>query len=686
MTTSKEKASERARRIKELRTEIINHNYRYYVLDDPTVTDAAYDRLMRELTAIEEEFPELITPVSPTQRVGATPSKDFKTITHTLPMLSLANAFTDDEVEAFNTRINKLLNNDKDITFSAEPKIDGLAVEVVYVDGLLTEASTRGDGVVGEDVTHNIKTIRSLPLELTGDKIPRRIEVRGEVYIPMKDFEEFNKEREAAGEAPFANPRNAAAGSLRQLDPTITAKRPLNIFCYGVGTVTGKGWFKSHSEALAYIKTLGIRTNPLTRTVTGASEALAYHRKLEAMRDSGEIDYDIDGTVIKVNDIDLQETLGVLTRSPRWAVAVKFAPEEGETIIEDITIEVGRTGALTPVATLKTVNIKGVNITHASLHNMDEIERLDVRIGDTVVVERAGDVIPKITSVIKDKRPANTKEFNSPEVCPICGSKVELKVTLKGKAKVEVLGAILHCTGGLKCPAQRKGAIAHFTSKAAMDIDGFGAKTVESFVERELIKNSADIYDLKKKDLASLEGWKEKSIDNLLRSIEASKETTLARFIYSLGVPAVGVSTARVLADAFDSMDALAEATKEELEELPDIGKETAKNITDFFSDAHHTEVIGRLLARGVRPTKEATAKAGRLTGKVFVFTGTLDGFTRSEASLLVERLGAKTASSVNKKIDYLVAGEASGSKYAKAKELNITILTEPEFTKLIKG
>ncbi|MCK4847276.1 MAG: NAD-dependent DNA ligase LigA, partial [Deltaproteobacteria bacterium] len=456
-TKSYKKEDTYSQRARQLRTEIESHNKSYYVLDTPTITDSTYDRLMVELSKIEAEFPELITPVSPTQRVGAAPSKDFKTITHTLPMLSLANAFTDEDVLAFDTRIKKLLNTYKDIAFSAEPKIDGLAVEVVYVDGLLTEGSTRGDGIVGEDVTHNLRTIRSLPLKLIGNNIPKRLEIRGEVYIPIEDFNAFNKERVAAEELPFANPRNAAAGSLRQLDPTITAKRPLNIFCYGIGVVDGKE-FKTQSEILAYIKSLGIRTNPLTKSVTGVDGILYYHRNLITLRDSSQIDYDIDGTVIKVDDLAMQKTLGVITRSPRWAVAIKFEPEEGETIVEDIVVEVGRTGALTPVAILKPVHIKGVTIKRATLHNMDEILRLGVRIGDTVVVQRAGDVIPKIISV--------NGTFKMPNTCPVCDSKVERT------------GAIDHCTGGRNCPAQVKGAIAHFTSKAAMDIDGFGAKTV----------------------------------------------------------------------------------------------------------------------------------------------------------------------------------------------------------------
>lgn len=681
MTNAKKKASERARK---LRIEIADHNYNYYVLDNPMVSDATYDRLMRELSAIEAEFPELISPVSPTQRVGATPSKDFKTITHTLPMLSLANAFSKEDIEAFNTRVNKLLGTDEDVAFSAEPKIDGLAVEVVYVDGLLVEGSTRGDGTVGEDVTHNLKTIRSLPLKLTGNNIPKRIEVRGEVYIPMEDFNAFNKEREAAGESVFANPRNAAAGSLRQLDPSVTAKRPLNIFCYGVGTVTGKG-FSSHSETLAYIKELGIRTNPLAKKVTGVDEVLAYHRELEALREAEEIDYDIDGTVIKVDDLALQETLGVLTRSPRWAVAIKFEAEEGETLVEDITVEVGRTGALTPVALLKTVNIKGVNITHASLHNMDEVERLDVRIGDTVIVQRAGDVIPKITSVVKGKRPNGTRKFKAPKACPVCKAEVEVKVTVKTKAKVQVPGKILYCTGGLNCPAQVKGAIEHFTSKAAMDIDGFGESTVDTLVDKGIINDASDIYSIKKDDLMELEGWKDKSADNLIRAIEASKDTTLTRLTYALGIRGVGDSTARTLADEFDSIDALGEATKKELEDLPDIGKEIAKNITEFFKEKHNKEVINKLKAAGIRPTRETQKKDGKLSGKVFVFTGTLKDFTRTEAKLAVERLGATTSSSVGKKVDYVVVGEAAGSKYATAKGFGITILTEADFTKLIK-
>ncbi|MBI5453755.1 MAG: NAD-dependent DNA ligase LigA, partial [Deltaproteobacteria bacterium] len=561
--------------IDRLRKEIDYHNYRYYILDNPVVTDAEYDRLMRCLEGLERDFPRLVTPDSPTQRVGARPLPAFGTITHTIPMLSLANAFTKEEAIEFDARIKRhlKLSEGESIEYAAEPKMDGLAVELVYEDGVFTKGSTRGDGYVGEDVTQNLRTVRSIPLKLRHDsiRIPRYMEARGEVFLPLESFKKLNREKEAKGEAPFANPRNAAAGSLRQLDPRITASRPLDIFCYGLGAFDGPS-FTTHFATLEFIKKTGLKVNPFVKVVKGIGEALKYHDEMEEKRES--LNYELDGVVLKVNRLDLQERLGVITRSPRWALAYKFAPKQEATRVREIFVGVGRTGALTPVAFLEPVSVGGVTIERATLHNEDEVRRKDVRPGDYVIVQRAGDVIPEVAEVLKDKRPAKgLPEFRMPDKCPECSSMVER------------IGAIHYCTGGLLCPAQLKESIRHFASKRAFDIEGLGAMHVDQFVESSLVKDVADIFLLTKDGLLSLERWGEKSAENLIGAIEKSKHPTLERLIYALGIKQVGEHMARVLAEKFGDIHALARAAKEELEETYEIGPETATSIVDFFAE-----------------------------------------------------------------------------------------------------
>ncbi|MBI5644148.1 MAG: NAD-dependent DNA ligase LigA [Deltaproteobacteria bacterium] len=660
--------------IERLRKEIDYHNYRYYILDNPVVTDAEYDRLMRRLVELEEAFSHLVTPDSPTQRVGAKPLAAFGTIPHTQPMLSLNNAFTAEEAVEFDARIKRSLKTgpDEKIEYAAEPKLDGLAIELIYEDGVFTKGSTRGDGYVGEDVTLNLRTVRSIPLRLKHDTVkpPRYIEVRGEVFLPLESFRKLNREKEAKGEAPFANPRNAAAGSIRQLDPRITALRPLDIFCYGLGTVEGRQ-FKTHFETLELIKAVGLKVNPFARAVRGIDEVLKYHDEMEEKRES--LNYELDGVVLKVNSIELQNKLGVITRSPRWALAYKFAPKQEATRVREIFVGVGRTGALTPVAVLDPVSVGGVTIERATLHNEDEVERKDVRPGDYVVVQRAGDVIPEIAYVLKDKRPEGKEleRFRMPGNCPECGS------------MTEKIGAIHFCTGGLLCPAQLKESIRHFASTRAMDIEGLGGMHVEQFVNSGLLRDVADIYYLKDSELLKLERWAKKSVDNLLDAIERSKRPALERLIYALGIRGVGEHMARVLAGEFGDIDALAKATEEELMSTYEIGPETARSIADFFMERHNIGVLKKLEEAGVVfPKKEK--KAGKLAGKVFLFTGTLKSFTRDEAKDIVEAAGGEAAGGVSKKVDYVVSGEEPGSKSQKARAMGLKIIDEEEFKKLI--
>lgn len=659
---------------KRLIAEINRHNHLYYVQDSPVITDAEYDGLMRALQKLEAEFPTLVTPDSPTQRVGALPLSVFAPVRHTVPMLSLANATSREEAVDFDKRVRKLLelSSDDNIEYAAEPKMDGLAVELVYEDGIFVKGSTRGDGYTGEDVTQNLRTIRSIPLRLMAGNantaLPRRIEIRGEVYLPFEGFKRLNAEREAEGAPLFANPRNAAAGSLRQLDPRITAARPLDIFCYGLGALEGVT-FGTHFDSLEFLRVAGLKVNPLIRVVKGIEEAVRYHEEMEGGRES--LGYDIDGVVIKVNSLAQQERCGAIARSPRWAIAYKFAPREESTVVKDIVVGVGRTGALTPVAVLAPVSVGGVTIERATLHNLDELLRKDVRIGDTVIVHRAGDVIPEVASVVIEKRASGAVEFKMPEMCPACGAAVRQR------------GAIHYCTGGLKCPAQLKKGICHFVSKRAMDIDGMGEMQSDQLVEKGFLRDAADIYSLKDKrdELLALDRWGEKSVDNMLNAIEASKATTLARLIYALGIRGVGERMARLLANKFGNLNALMNAEEETLLATSDVGVETAKGILDFFRDGHNLAVIARLLKAGVTcPEKET---GGRLSGKVILFTGSLSRFTREEAKGIVEGEGGEFATGVSMRVDYVVAGSEAGSKYEKALKMGLKIIDEDEFRRL---
>lgn len=668
----KKKAKEE---IERLRTELNEHNYRYYVQDSPVVSDAEYDRLMRGLEELEEKFPSLVTPDSPTQRVGAAPLQEFGTVVHTIPMLSLNNVFTDDEALEFDERIKKYLKLDpnENIEYCAEPKLDGLAIELIYENGRFIKGSTRGDGYIGEDVTQNLRTVRSIPLTLNLSPKGRgvkKIEARGEVFLPLGGFRKLNKEREGKGEPLFANPRNAAAGSLRQLDPKVTASRPLDIFCYGIGDLKGPS-FKTHLETLEYMKSLGLKVNPHVRLVNGIAEALEYRREMEKKRET--LAYELDGVVLKVNSIELQTRLGTLIRSPRWAVAYKFAPKQETTRLKEIIVGVGRTGALTPVAVLEPIEVGGVTIERATLHNQDEIDRKDIRAGDYVVVQRAGDVIPEVVAVIKERRPRDAKKFEMPSTCPECN------------AKAEKTGAIHFCTAGLSCPAQLKEAIKHFTSKRALDIEGLGHMHIEQFFKEGLIKDVADIYSLKKEDVLRLERWGEKSVENLLKAIEKSKHPKLERFIYGLGIHDVGERMAGVLAKTFKDMKALMSASEEELLEIRDVGTETAKSIVGFFRERHNRAVLEKLEKAGVKPEGlKRGALKGKLAGRTFLFTGTLESLSRDEAKDLVQAEGGTAATGISKKVDYVVAGKEPGTKFTKAKELGVKIIGEEEFRKML--
>ena len=664
-------------RIKKLRELINYHNYLYYVLDQPEISDEEYDALMQELKELEEKYPEAITPDSPTQRVGAPPSEKFGTVIHSVPMLSLDDAFSDTEVREFDQRIRRFLNLsvDESIEYCVEPKIDGVAVELVYENGIFILGSTRGDGYRGEDVTANLRTIRSIPLKLIDKKIkpPPRLEPRGEVFINKKDFEKLNEEREKEGKPPFANPRNAAAGSLRQLDPNVTASRPLDIFFYGIGLVEGYS-FSTQWEILHTLKDWGLKINPLVRKVKNIEGAIKYHKKMAEIRP--QLPYEIDGIVIKVNSLELQNKLGTKARSPRWALAYKFEAPQSVTRITDITLSVGRTGAVTPVAIMEPVKIGGVTVSRATLHNEDEIRKKDIRIGDWVIVRRAGDVIPEVVKPLKERRTGKEKKFVMPKTCPVCGSKLVKK---EGEA-------VWRCPNP-DCFPRLVRQIAHFASKNAMDIDGLGEKVAEQLVSAGLVKDLADIYYLKLSDLLSLERFGEKSAKNLLNAIEASKKTTLARFIYGLGIRHVGEVTAQLLADHFRSIEKLANATKEELEAIEGIGPEVASSIVSWFRDKKNREMLKRLLEAGIEFTDLSTPseKEKKLEGKTFLFTGALEHMTRSEASDKVRALGGRVASSLSKKVDYLVVGKNPGSKYRKAQELGIKIIDEQEFLKMIE-
>ena len=656
---------------KELRRQIETANYNYYVLDNPTISDAEYDRLMRELEQLEAAYPELRTPDSPTQRVGAQPLDEFKTVTHRVPMLSLDNAMDEGEIRDFAIRVQKSLPGET-VQFVCEPKIDGLAVELVYENGVFISGSTRGDGITGEDITQNLKTIRSIPLRLMPNlPIPTLLEVRGEVYMDKADFQRLNEQQLKEGKPLFANPRNSAAGSVRQLDPQITAKRPLKIFCYGLGSLEGYS-FQTHHEFLEALIKWGFRVNPLIEIAKEFKELIAYYHKIESIRDS--MPYDIDGVVYKVDSLAQQAKLGIKSRSPRWAIAGKFKAQQEVTQIIDIEASVGRTGAITPVAHLKPVQIGGVTVSHATLHNQDEIDRKDIRIGDWVVVQRAGDVIPQVVKVITERRTGNEKRYSIPANCPVCGTPV---VREEDEAK--------HRCPNINCPAQIKASIEHFASKRAMNIEGLGEKLIEQLVDSGLIKNVADIYSLRKEQLLSLERMGEKSAQNLLDAIAASQNVSLARFIYALGIRNVGEHMAKVLAKAFGSLERLSQASEEELMAVEGVGPIVARSVRNFFNAESNRQTIEKLLSSGIRISSEQDYKQKEeIAGKTFVFTGTLTNFTREEAQALVEKYGGKSASSVSKKTDYVVVGENAGSKAETARQLGVKILNEAEFLELI--
>jgi len=665
-----QEAQEQAAR---LRAEIEYHNYRYYVLDDPEISDAEYDALMRELEGLEEEHPALKTPNSPTQRVGAPPLEGFGTVAHTMPMLSLANAMDQEAVMEFDRRIKRFLKIDKEIAYVAEPKLDGVAVELIYEGGEFVMGSTRGDGFIGEAITQNLRTIKTIPLTLISreDPPPARLEVRGEVFMEVRDFGELNKGRAKSGEPLFANPRNAAAGSLRQLDSSITAQRPLKIFCYGIGEVQGKD-FESQWDVLRTLPLWGLRTNPLARRCKDIQEAVVYYDEINGSREAQP--YEMDGVVIKVESFELQRRLGEVSRSPRWAVAYKFPPKEATTRIIAIRAQVGRTGALTPVAEMEPVRIGGVEVKRATLHNQDEIDKKAVMIGDTVVVRRAGDVIPEVVKVIESKRTGTEQKFVMPDTCPVCGADV---IRLPDEAA--------HRCVGISCPAQVKGRIKHFASKRAMDVDGLGKKLIDQLVEKGLIKDIADLYALGQDSFASLERMAAKSAGNIIEALEDSKHPQLARFIYALGIRHVGEHIAQVLARNLSSLDALSQATEEELVAIPEIGPEVAQSVTSFFKDKGNRKEIKQLQKAGVKIAEPSKKQAEPLKGKTFLFTGALEGMSRNEAKDLVEGLGGEIASSAGKGVAYVVVGKEPGSKYAKARELGLTIIGEEEFKRLME-
>lgn len=663
-------STELEQRAASLREKINHYNYLYYVADNPEVPDAEYDRLFRELQQLEQDYPELLSPDSPTQRVGGEALDKFDEVEHALPMLSLDNVFDQEELTAFDKRVREWLNSDKEQTYAAEPKLDGLAISIRYENGIMVQAATRGDGARGEDVTSNVRTIRSVPLKLQGDNIPAVVEVRGEIFMPKDGFEKLNKHQLENNKKVFVNPRNAAAGSLRQLDSKITAQRPLEIYCYGIGYLQGMSRPDSHSAAMRQIEQWGCRISPELKILTGLEACQEYIRELGERRDS--LSYDIDGVVFKIDDTTLQERLGFVSRAPRWAIAYKFPAQEEMTSVEDIEVQVGRTGALTPVARLKPVFVGGVTVSNATLHNEDEIRRKDVRIGDTVIVRRAGDVIPEVVKVITSKRPDTAREFEMPTQCPVCGSDVERE---EGEA-------VSRCSGGLFCGAQRKEAIKHFASRKALDIDGLGDKLVEQMVDAGLIKDVADLFRLTAGQIASLDRMGEKSAENLVNALEAAKATRFPRFLYALGIREVGEATARSLALHFPELDELMRADAEALVEIEDVGPIVAHHIQTFFQQSHNREVIDRLLEVGIHwPQEERASVNAEVSGKTIVLTGTLENMSRSEAKEKLLALGAKVSGSVSRKTDYVVAGSDAGSKLTKAESLGVPVVGEETLT-----
>jgi DNA ligase (NAD+) len=665
-------------RIAALREELNYHNYRYHVLDEPEIPDAEYDRLMNELLSLEAEYPALITPDSPTQRVGAAPLTAFTTVRHEIPMLSLENAFSDEDIVNFNRRISERLKTTADIEFACEPKLDGIAISLLYEDGVFVRGATRGDGETGEDITQNVRTISSIPLRLRGSGYPQVLEVRGEVYMPKASFNALNAYARDHGQRAFVNPRNAAAGSLRQLDSRITASRRLEFCAYGVGLVQHGTLPDRHSDILTALGQWGIKISGELAVVASLEGCLEYYQRLETVRAA--LEYDIDGIVYKVNRIDLQRELGFVSRAPRWAIARKFPAQEEITRLLNVEFQVGRTGAITPVARLEPVFVGGVTVSNATLHNQDEINRLEVQIGDTVIVRRAGDVIPQIVSVIKASRPSDSRPIVFPTRCPVCGSPVE---TLPGEA-------VARCTDSLICEAQRKEAIRHFASRKAMDIDGLGDKLVEQLVDCKLVHSVADIYSLTADTLTKLERMGHKSADNLIKAIEASKATTLPRFLYALGIREVGETTARNLAREFGGLDTLMQADEERLQQVKDIGPVVAHFVEEFFQQPENRKAIAALQAAGVHwPEVEITAEPGDrqpLAGQTYVITGTLESMSREEAKEKLQNLGAAVAGSVSKKTHAVIAGPGAGSKLAKAEQLGITIMDEQELLVLLNN
>ncbi len=658
-----------------LRGQLRYHNHRYYVLDDPQIPDAEYDRLFRELQALEAAHPEWVTADSPTQRVGAAPLDEFGEVKHAIPMLSLGNVFSDGELLAFDKRIHDRLKSVGVIDYVAEPKLDGLAISLLYENGLYVRAATRGDGETGEDVTENVRTIKSVPLRLLGEGWPARLEVRGEIYMPKAGFEAFNAKMRAMGEKTFVNPRNAAAGSLRQLDPRLTAQRPLDIFCYAIGLVEGGVMPETHFAILQQLKGWGFRVCTEIEQVQGVEGCLGYFQHIGAKR--SRLPYDIDGVVYKVNDLAMQQELGFISRAPRWAVAHKFPAQEEMTELEGVDFQVGRTGALTPVARLKPVFVGGVTVSNATLHNMDEIERKDVRIGDFVIVRRAGDVIPEVARVILERRPPDAQAIAMPVHCPVCGSEVQRPA---GEA-------VARCTGGLYCPAQVKEAIKHFASRKAMNIDGLGDKMVEQLFDAGLIRHVDDLYSLDVDAVAALERMGKKSAENLLAALENSKATTLERFIYALGIRNAGEGTAKGLARHFGSLEAIQAASEETLKLVPDIGVIVAANVAQFFAEAHNRDTIQHLRELGVHWSnyQAKPAEALPLAGKTYVITGTLSR-SRDDIKADLEALGAKVSGSVSKKTTALIAGENAGSKLEKAESLGVPVLDEAGLGALLAG
>ncbi|WP_227368975.1 NAD-dependent DNA ligase LigA [Halomonas sp. M20] len=656
--------------IAQLRTELDEANYRYYVHDDPTLTDADYDRRLRRLQELESRHPDLIAPDSPTQRVGAAPAEGFPEVKHAVPMLSLDNAFNDEEIMAFVKRVNERLERDSDdLTFCCEPKLDGLAVSLVYENGALVSGATRGDGRTGEGITSNLRTLRSIPLKLRGESIPQLLEVRGEVYISHSGFEALNERARKEGSKVFANPRNAAAGSLRQLDPQVTAQRPLEFCAYQVARIDDYNAPMTHSALMARLREFGFRTNPELDRVQGSAALLTYCQHLGEKRER--LDYDIDGAVIKVDELRLQRELGFVARAPRWAIAYKFPAQEQTTWLKAVEFQVGRTGAITPVARLDPVTVAGALVSNATLHNQDEIVRLGAMIGDRVVIRRAGDVIPQVVRVIEDERPEGVLPIEFPRHCPVCGSDVE---RIDGEA-------VVRCPAGLFCAAQRKEALKHFASRRALDIDGLGTKIIDQLIEREWVKTPADLFHLKAQALAELPRLAEKSAQNLIDALEKSRHTTLPRFIYALGIREVGEATAGNLARHFGTLEALMQAALADLEAVEDVGPVVAAHVHAFFNEPHNRETVAQLIDAGVRwEEAEVSARPQPLLGQTWVLTGTLESMTRDEGKARLQALGAKVSGSVSKKTAGVVAGPGAGSKLAKAEELNVDVFDEASF------